>query len=106
PVIIRNDAGTQVGTTGSLALNALGHTSFVLSTQFPLTANIRGTVEFDTPGFGMANAGQISVLGIRYTGGTLTTIPVLANVGTSGGLMAHLASGNGWQTTFALVNTG
>jgi virginiamycin B lyase len=106
PVIIRNDAGTQVGTTGTITLNALGHTSFVLSTQFASTANIRGTVEFDTPGFGTASAQQISVLGIRYTGGTLTTIPVLADVGTSGGLMAHLASGNGWQTTFALVNTG
>jgi hypothetical protein len=73
---------------------------------FPVTANIRGTVEFDTPGFGSSNAGQISVLGIRYTGGTLTTIPVLASVGTTGGLMAHLASGAGWQTTFALVNAG
>jgi hypothetical protein len=108
PITIRNDAGVQVG-MGTIALNALGHTSFVLSdptTGFPVTANIRGTVEFDTPGFGSSNAGQISVLGIRYTGGTLTTIPVLANVGTTGGLMAHLASGNGWQTTFALVNTG
>jgi hypothetical protein len=36
----------------------------------------------------------------------LTTIPAFANVTASGGLMAHLASGNGWQTTFALVNTG
>lgn len=101
PVTIRNDAGAIVGSTGTVALNALGHTSFVLSSQFATTANIRGTVEFDTP-----PNGQISVLGIRYTGGTLTTIPVLANVGTNGGLMAHLASGNGWQTTFALVNTG
>jgi hypothetical protein len=103
PVIIRDDTGATVG-TGTIALNALGHTSFVLSdakTGFPVTANIRGTVEFDTP-----TSAQISVLGIRYTGGTLTTIPVLANVSTSGGLMAHLASGAGWQTTFALVNTG
>jgi hypothetical protein len=100
PVTLRNDSGAQVG-AGTISLNALGHTSFVLSTQFPPTANIRGTVECDTP-----TNGQISLLGIRYTGGTLTTIPVLANVGTSGGLMAHLASGNGWQTTFVLVNTG
>ena len=48
---IRNDAGAPVG-TGTIVLNALGHTSFVLSTQFPPTANIRGTVEFDAPGFG------------------------------------------------------
>jgi hypothetical protein len=47
------------------------------------------------------------VLGIRYTPpGTLTTIPALANVGTSGGSMAHIPSGSGWQTTFVLVNTG
>jgi hypothetical protein len=109
PVIVRGDAGTQIYAT-TLALPPFGHTSFVLSTQFSLTSNIRGTVEFDAPGFGTTSAQPISVLGIRYTGGTLTTIPVLANVGgslnTSGGLMAHLASGNGWQTTFALVNTG
>ena len=35
------------------------------------------------------------------------TIPALANVGTGGGSIAHLASGgDGWQTTFVLVNTG
>jgi hypothetical protein len=26
--------------------------------------------------------------------------------GTGGGSIAHLATGNGWQTTFVLVNTG
>jgi hypothetical protein len=36
----------------------------------------------------------------------LTTIPALAEVGTGGGSIAHLASGDGWQTTFVLVNTG
>ena len=36
----------------------------------------------------------------------LTTIPALANVGTNGGSIAHIATGNGWQTTFVLVNTG
>jgi hypothetical protein len=82
------------------------HRSFVLSDQatgFPITANIRGTVEFDTP-----SGTQITVLGIRSTppNHALTTIPVLANVGTSGGSIAHIASGNGWQTTFVLVNTG
>ncbi len=101
PVVLRDDTGTQIG-TGSVALYGFGHTSFVLSTQFPATANIRGTIEFDTP-----TGGQISVLGIRYTPpGTLTTIPSLASVGTTGGFMAHLASGGGWETTFVLVNTG
>jgi hypothetical protein len=104
PLIIRDDAGTRIFSGTLPALNANGHTSFVLSTQFPSTANVRGTMEFDAPDF--PTPGHVSVLGIRYTGGTLTTIPILANVGTSGGLLAHLASGDGWQTTFALVNTG
>jgi hypothetical protein len=101
-VIIRNDAGAQIG-SGTLPMLANGHMSFILSTQFPSTANIRGTVEFDTP-----SGGQISVLGIRFTQpkNALTTIPALANVGTTGGSIAHIASGNGWQTTFVLVNTG
>jgi len=102
-VIIRDDAGKQIGSGSSLPIAANGHMSFILSTQFPSTANIRGTVEFDTP-----SGGQISVLGIRFTQpkNALTTIPALANVGTNGGSIAHIASGNGWQTTFVLVNTG
>ena len=46
---------------------------------------------------------------LRFTppNNALTTIPALANVGTNGGSIAHLASGgDGWQTTFALVNVG
>ena len=110
-VVIRNDIGTVIG-SGALSLPGFGHTSFVLSDPFagfPITANKRGTIEFDTP-----VGGRISVLGIRTTPlttaqgptTTLTTVPALANVGTGGGSIAHLASGNGWQTTFVLVNTG
>ena len=89
------------------SLSISGHTSFVLSDPtlgFPVTADKRGTVEFDTPA-----GGRISVLGLRFTppNNALTTIPALANVGTEGGSIAHLASGgDGWQTTFVLVNTG
>jgi hypothetical protein len=106
PVVIRDDTGTVIGSTGAvISLAGNGHTSFVLPTQYPATANIRGTIEFDTPA-----GGQISVLGIRTTplgtSNTLTTIPALANVSTGGGSIAHLATGNGWQTTFVLVNTG
>lgn len=101
PVVIRDDTGTQIATS-SISFNANGHTSFVLSTQFPVTANRRGTIEFDTP-----TGAQISVLGIRYTPpGTLTTIPALANVTKVGGSVAHLAVNDTWQTTFVLVNTG
>ena len=102
-IVIRDDTGTTI-TTEPWGVAANGHTSFVLSLSFAATANKRGTIEFDTP------AGrQISVLGLRFTppNNALTTIPALANVGTGGGSFAHLASGgDGWQTTFVLVNTG
>jgi hypothetical protein len=105
PVIIRDDAGNVISTPGTtISLGGNGHTAFVLSTQFPITVEKRGTIEFDTPA-----GGQISVLGLRFTppNNALTTIPALANVGTGGGSIAHLASGgDGWQTTFVLVNTG
>ncbi len=106
PVVIRDDSGTVIGTPGAtIFLAGNGHYSFVLSTLYPITAAKRGTIEFDRPA-----GGQISVLGIRTTPlgttTTLTTIPALANVGTSGGSIAHIATGNGWQTTFVLVNTG
>jgi hypothetical protein len=104
-VVIRDELGNQIG-TGTISLAGGAHRSFVLSdlaNGFPITNNIRGTVEFDTP-----SGTQITVLGIRSTppNHALTTIPVLANIGTNGGSIAHIASGNGWQTTFVLVNTG
>ena len=103
-IILRDDTGERIG-SGSLALAANGHASFVLSAQYPMSANKRGTIQFNTPA-----GGQIGVLGIRTTPmgstNTLTTIPALANVGTNGGSISHLATGNGWQTTFVLVNTG
>ena len=106
PVVIRDETGNPIGAPGAtISLAGNGHTSFVLSDLFPVTAGKHGTVEFDTPA-----GGQISVLGIRTTPlgntTTLTTIPPLANVGTTGGSIAHIATGNGWQTTFVLVNTG
>jgi len=105
-IVLRDDNGTQIGPPGAtIALAANGHTSFVVSLQYPVTANSRGTIEFDTP-----PGGQIAVLGIRTTplgsSTTLTTIPALANVGTGGGSIAHIATGAGWQTTFVIVNTG
>jgi Putative Ig domain len=108
PVIIRDDTGVVISAPGAtISLAGSSHTSFVLSDPavgFPVTANGRGTIEFDTPA-----GGQISVLGLRFTppNNALTTIPALANVGTGGGSIAHIATGgDGWQTTFVLVNTG
>ena len=103
-VVIRDGGtGAQIG-TGSISLAAQGHTSFMLTDVthgFPITATKRGTVEFDTP-----QGGQISVLGLRDNGAAVTSLPLLANVGTIGGVMPHVASGGGWQTIFTLVNTG
>ena len=105
-VVIRNDAGTQIG-TGSVALAAQGHSSFMLAdatSGFPATAGVRGTVEFDAldsasgPGhksggwavtagmrgtieFDTPAGGWIAPLGLRAAtipgGYTLTTIPVM-----------------------------
>jgi len=107
PVIIRSDDGTVISAPGTaISLAGNGHTSFGLADPvlgFPVTADRRGTIEFDTPA-----GGRISVLGLRFTppNNALTTIPAIANVGTNGGAIAHLATGNGWQTTFVLVNVG
>lgn len=100
-VTVRDDAGVPIA-SGSIPLPGNGHVSFGLSDRFPVTANQRGTIEFATP-----LPGQISTLGMRYTPpGTLTTIPALANAGSGGGSMTHIALANGWKTTFVLVNTG
>jgi hypothetical protein len=108
PVVIRDDTGAVISNPGATILvRANYQTSFVLSDPaqgFLVTADKRGTVEFDTPA-----GARISVLGLRFSppNNALTTIPALANVGTGGGSIAHLASGgDGWQTTFVLVNTG
>ena len=101
PVILRDDNGVQIG-SDTIALAGLGHTSFVIGQRYPITANARGTIEFDTPA-----GGRIGALGMRFTPpGTLTTIPVLANVSETGGSVSHLAAGGGWKTTIVLVNTG
>ncbi|MDR3738109.1 MAG: hypothetical protein P4L40_03725 [Terracidiphilus sp.] len=105
-VVVRDDTGAVIPTrVTSIPLTAgNGHTSFILNdaTQgFPEIAGKRGTVEFDTP-----SGGQISVLGLRVNGKAITTLPVLAQVGTTGGALAQVAVGGGWETGFTLVNTG
>ncbi len=72
PVIVRDDTGTQIGTS-AIPLAANGHGAFVLASQFPETAGIRGTLEFTTP-----DGAQLSVLGIRSPPThTFTTLPTL-----------------------------
>jgi len=99
-VTIRNDSGTALDTQ-VINVPPQGHTSFMLSSVYPSTAGIRGTIQFDTPA-----GGQINVLGLRANGPALTTVPVLAEVSTNGGSMAHVTYNQGWRTTFTLVNTG
>ncbi len=100
-VTIRDDSGVSLGNPQPMNLAAQGHTSFMLNDQYPITRLQRGTIEFDTP-----PGGQISVLGLRANGNALTTLPVLANVGTGGGSIAHATYNGGFTSTFYIVNTG
>jgi hypothetical protein len=71
-LVIRDDSGMEI-TTQTIQLPAQGHKAFVLATYFPMTANLRGTVEFDEP----AN-GQISVLGLSFNpASAFTSIPAI-----------------------------
>ena len=73
PVVFRDDAGALIG-NGSIELAANGHISFGLATQFPVTADIRGTMELGTP-----PGGKIAALGVRTPPTlTFTTLPALA----------------------------
>jgi len=72
PGTLRDDAGSALA-SATINLPANGHASEMLTDLFPAAANIRGSVEFDTPA-----GGQISALGIRATpAGAYTTIPVM-----------------------------
>ena len=72
PVVIRDDSGAQIG-IGAAPLAANGHSAFVLTSQFPVTAGKRGTLEFAAPA-----GGRIGVLGFRTPPtNTFTTLPVL-----------------------------
>jgi hypothetical protein len=72
-VTIKDDNGTVIQ-SNTIALPALGHSAFDLTIRLPVTAQRRGTVEFQTPA-----GGQISVLGIRFNpAGTFSTVPPLA----------------------------
>jgi virginiamycin B lyase len=77
PVTVRDELGILLG-TDTVQLPPHGHTSFMLAdanhsaVMAQLTANRRGTVEFDRP-----PEGQISVIGIRACPtGAFTSIPV------------------------------
>jgi len=73
PVVVRDETGAQIA-TDNLIVAANGHLAFTLATdKYPVTANIRGTIEFDTP-----PGGTIGALGIRIPPAhTFTTLPAL-----------------------------
>jgi hypothetical protein len=72
-VTIRDDTGSQI-LSNSVPVPAMGHTSFNLVSQYPATAQRRGTVTFTTSG-----PGQIGVLGLRFNmTGAFSTIPALS----------------------------
>jgi len=64
-------SGNQLGTQ-SIPVAASGHTSFVVSTQFPETAGVGGVLVFQSSGVGIAG------LGLRFSPfGTFTSVPTL-----------------------------
>ena len=103
PVVIRDDSGATIATS-TMTIPAQGHQSFMLTDPqlgYAAASGKRGTIEFDTP-----PNGQISVLGLRANGTALTTLPVLANVGTGGGSIAHVTYNGGFTSTIYVVNSG
>ncbi len=73
PVVVRDETGAQIA-IDTITLAANGHLAFTLgSDKYPVTAGIRGTIEFDTP-----PGAQIGALGIRIPiAHTFTTLPAL-----------------------------
>jgi len=72
PVTIRNQAG-QVIDQRTITLGAYSHTAFVLADVWRSTAGRRGTIEFQTSGFG------VGALGLRFNGSAFTSFHVLEN---------------------------
>jgi len=66
--------GNQIGTyTLPQPLAGYGHTAFVMPSQFAVTANQQGIVQFSSPGGSLAGVG----LRASTTTGTFTSVPVI-----------------------------
>ncbi len=72
PVTIRNQAG-QVIDQRTITLGSYSHSAFVLADIWPATSGRRGTIEFQTSGFG------VGALGLRFNGSAFTSFHVLEN---------------------------
>jgi hypothetical protein len=77
---------------------ARGHNADVLANFFPATQGKAGAAHFHA-------SNSVVGLGIRANGTAFTTIEALSGVTSDFKVIAHIASGGGWKTTFLLVNT-
>jgi hypothetical protein len=73
PVNIRNQAG-QIIDQRTISLGPYGHTAFSVPDTWFSTDGIRGAIEFQTSGFGVA------ALGLRFSGSAFTSFNVLENI--------------------------
>jgi hypothetical protein len=95
-----DDTGAPIADASKVNVAKQGHDAEVMGgpTFFPATAGKRGAAHF--------SAGtNIFGLGIRANGKAFTTIEALSGVTAATKVIAHIASGGGWKTTFLLVNT-
>ena len=99
--VVARDPNGLIAANTSIKLPPLGHTSFVVASEFPALANARGILEFALP----ANT-QVSAVGVRATpAGAFTGMPALATGSTGSGNLADLVVGGGWEALMELVNT-
>lgn len=73
PVTIRDQAGLIIERR-TISLESYSHTAFSLPDTWPSTNGLRGTIEFQTTGFGVA------ALGLRFNGAAFTSFNVLENI--------------------------
>jgi phosphatidylethanolamine-binding protein (PEBP) family uncharacterized protein len=73
---VYDDQGNSLG-SGLVSLAGRGQQVFMLPDKFPITAGKRGMVQFVVP-----TSGPISMIGIRTSGTTLTTVPILTMAAT------------------------
>ena len=72
PVNIRSQSG-QIIDQRTVRLGSYSHTAFTLPDTWGSTAGRRGTIEFQTSGFG------VGALGLRFSGSAFTSFHVLEN---------------------------
>ena len=100
-VTIRNEDGRQLA-ADTLRIEARSQKTVLFPTQFPATANRRGSIEF------VAAAGELYAAGFRNSARGLSTawnVPAPA-ADSATRFVPFVADGQGWTTSIVLVNTG